>query len=86
MIIFYYLIINAVGFVLMCLDKHFAKKRMWRIPEATLMTVSALGGCFGCFLAMKIAHHKTKKIKFSAGVPLCILVHVAFLVYWKALG
>lgn len=81
MLLIYYVIINLVTFVLFCLDKHYAKAHKWRIPEATLMTFSALGGCFGGFLAMKMAHHKTKKIKFSAGVPLCMLLHVALLVY-----
>ena len=44
LLLLYLLIINAAGFGLMLADKHKAKKNLWRIPEATLMTVAALGG------------------------------------------
>ena len=33
----YLLIINALAFLLMLLDKYKARKNLWRIPEATLM-------------------------------------------------
>ena len=44
LILIYLLIINAVGFVLMLVDKLKARKNLWRIPEATLMTAAAIGG------------------------------------------
>ena len=42
-LVLYLLIINALAFLLMLLDKYKARKNLWRIPEATLMGAAALG-------------------------------------------
>ena len=47
LLIYYLLIINALGFLLMLVDKWKAKKNRWRIRESTLMAVAALGGGVG---------------------------------------
>lgn len=65
----YLLLINAAGFLLMLIDKRKAKKRKWRIPEKTLLTVAALGGSIGSLAGMYLFHHKTRKPKFSVGIP-----------------
>ena len=57
-------------------DKHKAKKKLWRIPEATLMTVAALGGSVGSLLGMYTVHHKTKHPKFTIGIPLLLALQV----------
>lgn len=72
----YLLIVNAAGFLLMHLDKKKAKAHAWRIPEATLMTVAAVGGSLGAILGMYTAHHKTKHPKFSIGLPCILAVHI----------
>lgn len=72
----YLLIINAVGFILMLVDKIKAKKNLWRIPEATLFLVAALGGSIGSLLGMYVVRHKTKHIKFILGMPLILAVQV----------
>lgn len=72
LLLLYLLIINAAGFSLMLADKIKAKRRRWRIPEATLMTVAALGGSIGCLLGMYTVHHKTKHLKFTVGIPLIL--------------
>ena len=72
----YLLLINALAFVLMLSDKVRAKKKVWRIPEATLLTVAALGGSFGATAAMYLLRHKTRKPKFSLGLPLLLIGHV----------
>ena len=72
----YLLIINAVGFILMLVDKIKAKKNLWRIPEATLFQVAALGGSIGSLLGMYAVRHKTKHIKFILGMPLILAVQV----------
>lgn len=78
--LFYYLIlINAVGFVIMLADKIKAKRGAWRIPEATLLTVAAIGGSLGTFLGMYLFRHKTKHPKFTVTVPLLLILHVAAL-------
>lgn len=81
----YLLLINAVGFALMLIDKWKAKHNRWRIPEATLMTVAALGGSIGSLLGMYTVQHKTKHIKFTVGIPLILVAQIALAVYliWR---
>lgn len=80
------LLINALGFSLMCLDKRFAKKHRRRIPEATLMWVAALGGSVGSLLGMYLVRHKTKHPKFYLGIPALLLLQIALAIaawrYW----
>ena len=78
----YLLLINAVGFVLMLIDKWKAKHNRWRIPEATLMGVAAIGGSIGSLLGMYTVRHKTKHIKFTLGIPLILAVQLAALAYF----
>ena len=40
-LLLYLLIINAAGFLLMLVDKYKAKRKLWRIPEATPMRVAS---------------------------------------------
>ena len=72
----YLLTINAAGFALMLIDKWKAKKNRWRIPEATLMTVAALGGSIGSLLGIYTVRHKTQHLKFTLGIPLILAVQV----------
>lgn len=70
----YLLIINALGFLLMLVDKYKAKKNKWRIPEKTLMLVAALGGSIGSLIGMYTVRHKTQHLKFTLGIPLILAV------------
>ena len=79
LLMIYLIVINAAGLVLMCLDKHYARKKMWRIPERTLMTVAALGGSLGSLMGMYLFRHKTKHRKFTLGVPLLLVLHLILL-------
>ena len=72
----YLAIINALGFVLMRVDKQRAKRKLWRIPEATLMGVAILGGSIGSLLGMYAFRHKTKHPKFTVGIPLILILQV----------
>ena len=74
----YLLVINAAEFILYGIDKHKAIKGKWRVPEATLIGIAALGGALGAFLGMLIWHHKTRKWKFRILVPLCLIVSLTF--------
>ncbi len=79
----YLLLINAVGFVFMLVDKRRAQKNLWRISESTLLTVAILGGSIGSFAGMRLFHHKTRKPKFSIGIPVIIILQFAV---WALLG
>ena len=74
---YYLLIINAAGFLIMCVDKLLAKKEARRVPERTLLLFALFGGSLGSLLGMLIAHHKTRKPKFYITVPLLLVLHAA---------
>ena len=82
----YLLIINALGFVIMLADKRSAQKKLWRIPESTLLTVAILGGSLGSLLGMRLFHHKTRKPKFYIGIPLILVLQLLFaaILLWYA--
>lgn len=80
MLVLYLLIINAVGFLLMLVDKRKAKKNRWRIPEKTLMGAAVLGGSIGCLLGMYTFRHKTKHPKFTIGIPVILAVQAVLVV------
>ena len=80
-ILLYLLLINAVGFILMLVDKFKARKNLWRIPEATLMTVAALGGSIGSLLGMYTVRHKTKHVKFTVGIPAILILQIALVLF-----
>lgn len=73
----YLLLVNAIGFQLMLVDKRRAQKKQWRIPEATLITVSAIGGSVGSLLGMYTFRHKTRHPKFFLGIPAILLAQLA---------
>ena len=75
---FYLLTINAVGVMIMLADKRCAQKKLWRIPEATLITIAILGGSVGSLLGMRLFHHKTKKPKFYLGIPVILILQLLF--------
>ncbi len=81
--IIYLLIINILGFLVMGIDKHKAKMGNRRIPENSLFTFTILGGGVGTIVGMYIFHHKTKKLKFTIGMPLILILEILIFVYLK---
>lgn len=73
----YLLIINALSFLLMLVDKYKARNGLWRIPETTLMGVAALGGSIGSLAGMYLVRHKTQHPKFTVGIPVILAVQLA---------
>ena len=80
-IICYLLAVNIVTFLLYGIDKYKAKKGKWRISEATLLTMAAIGGSIGAWAGMRLLHHKTMHKKFKYGIPVIIILQVALAVY-----
>lgn len=81
-ILIYLLIMNAAGFLVMTIDKLYARKNMWRIPERTLLGVAAVGGSLGVLAAMYTVRHKTKHMKFVIGVPLILVIQIGLVLYF----
>lgn len=82
-ILIYLLIINLIGFYMMWSDKRKAKWGKWRIPEQTLFIVTALGGGIGTIAGMYTFRHKTKKLKFTIGLPVLVILEIILVIYLK---
>lgn len=82
----YFLVINAVSFFLYGIDKYKARRRKWRMSEATLLTVAVIGGSIGAWVGMKVWHHKTMHKKFFVGLPLIFVLQVALALYLYLVG
>ena len=80
-ILIYLLTVNAIGFLLMTVDKYKARKNLWRIPEATLMTVAIIGGSIGSLIGMYTVRHKTKHLKFTVGIPVILVLQIAAVIW-----
>ena len=81
-LLIYLAIINVITFFIYGIDKWKAKRAKWRIPEATLLGMAALGGSIGAWLGMKTWHHKTLHKKFKYGIPLILFVQIALLIWF----
>ena len=86
LLLYYLLIINAAGFLLMLVDKWKAKKNRWRVRESTLLIVAALGGSVGSLAGMYLFRHKTQHLKFTLGIPLILAAQCLIAVVLLALG
>lgn len=87
--VIYLLLINVLAFALYGIDKRKAvagkdkktgRSAKRRIPEAELLGVSLAGGGIGAYIAMFVFRHKTKRIKFLVGVPICFLLDVLLII------
>ena len=76
----YFIIMNLIGFAMMVIDKYRAKKRSFRIPEATLFIVAIIGGSIGSIIGMYAFRHKTRHRSFVYGMPFILLVQLALLI------
>ncbi len=82
------IIVNALGFLLMLIDKYKAKKNLWRIPEKTFFIIALMGGSLGCLGGMYTARHKTKHLSFVLGMPIIFALQtvIGFLIYTNTVG
>ena len=77
----YFIIMNLIGFSLMGIDKYRAKKRSFRIPEATLFIVAIIGGSIGSIIGMYAFRHKTRHWYFVYGMPFILLLQIIFFIF-----
>ena len=82
-ILVYLLIINVIAFVIYGDDKARARRGAWRISEAKLILLAAIGGSVGAWLGMHVFHHKTKHMKFVIGFRVIFLVQLAGFLQWN---
>ncbi len=72
----YIMIINLIGFVMMCMDKQLAIHHKNRIPEKVLFLTAIIGGSFGSILGMYAFRHKTKHLSFVVGMPVILITQI----------
>lgn len=77
----WFVIISLVTAAVTAADKMFAKKKMRRIPEATLFSLAILGGATAEYITMKLVRHKTRHKSFMLGLPAIILLQAASVIY-----
>ncbi len=75
-VLIYLIIISLISVFVTVSDKNRAEKNKYRIRESTLMLLSALGGSFAMYAAMKKIRHKTKHMKFMIGIPAAVIIGV----------
>ena len=74
--IIYLIIVNLIAFIAMYLDKRKARYGKWRIPEQSLLVLALIGGSIGSIIGMYTFRHKTKKLRFSIGFPIILLLQI----------
>ena len=79
----YLVLVNALAFLLMLIDKQKARRGSWRIPEATLLGIAAMGGSIGGILGMRLFRHKTRHLKFALGLPLILAAQIGLILLLK---
>ena len=77
----YLVLINLLTAAVYIWDKHQAVAHRWRVPEARLLGLAAIGGALGALLAMQIWRHKTHKWSFALGVPLILILQAVLLIF-----
>ena len=80
LLIVYFVSVNLIGFALMGIDKYRAKKRAFRIPEATLFIVALIGGSIGSILGMYAFRHKTRHWYFVYGMPAIFILQIILVI------
>ena len=80
-IISYVIVINVITLMMYGIDKWKAKHSKWRIPEATLLIMAAVGGSIGAWMGIKLFHHKTLHKKFKYGVPGIFLIQLGIILF-----
>lgn len=83
--LYYLLIINALGLLLMLTDKLLAKANRTRIRERTLFLVAIVGGSVGSLLGMYIFRHKTLHLQFTLGIPLILALQITAFIWVRLL-
>ena len=73
----YLLEINTVAAILCGLDKRRARRKLWRVPETTLLFCAVLGGSTGLLLSMLLLWHKVQRPRFILGVPFILFLQLA---------
>ena len=73
--------ISVIAVCVTIADKRKAGRGAWRVPEATLLLLSALGGSVAMYMTMRLIRHKTRHSKFMLGIPLILVFQSVLVLY-----
>ncbi len=77
-----YALVSVATLVLYWLDKRAAIHRRWRIPEATLHLLEALGGFPGALIGQRMFRHKRRKLGYMIVFWLIVIAHAIGWTLW----
>lgn len=80
-ILIYLLIVNILTYFLFWKDKMTAGTGGWRVPEATLLIFTLIGGTPAAIFAKKSLRHKTKKKSFKSKFFVILILQFFALVF-----
>lgn len=83
-VLFYLSAVSAFAAAVTIYDKCAARMRLRRVPENFLLFTALLGGSVCMLLTMLLIRHKTRHVKFMAGIPLIILLQLLAVCLWAA--
>lgn len=78
--LFYFLAVSLITALITAIDKYKAKRGSFRISEATLFFLAAIGGALGEYLTMRLIRHKTLHKRFMIGLPLIIILQTVAII------
>lgn len=78
--IIYFAVISLVTAIVTATDKYKAKKGAFRISEATLFILAAIGGALAEYATMRLIRHKTLHKRFMIGLPVIIILQIIILI------
>lgn len=82
----YFIVISVLSVIACVYDKIVAMLKVhpkFRIPEASLLLLAALGGSAAMYVTMQIIRHKTLHKKFMIGIPVIMAIQlVAVILYF----
>lgn len=74
----YIVLISLISAIVCAADKALSRREgARRVPEATLLALSAFGGSVAMLVTMLLIRHKTRKMKFMIGIPAIIILQYA---------
>ena len=77
----YFLAVSLITALITAIDKYKAKRGSFRISEATLFILAAIGGALGEYLTMRLIRHKTLHKRFMIGLPLIIILQTVAIIF-----
>lgn len=78
LVLVYLYAVNLFALALFGVDKRRAVRDGRRIPEYVLLGVAVIGGSVGAIGGMLSFRHKTRKPRFSVGLPVILAIQLLF--------